>query len=431
MEGLSLEPDKVGLQSLISNYMIRIGSLFLGIFSVFVIYANTSAPFSLSVGTQSIGVRYQFTEQSALVESAEAIASLGSDTLKIACTPKYADDYRMTRDPKIDSLLKLIERKPAFQEVMDMPFRNIMLWVYPFSDSKSAFAKGEVDPREVDAIYNEIYEFTVYLLKRYSGSGKSFFLGNWEGDWHLLLEKYNYQLDPSPKAIAGAIDWFRLREKAIADARSATPHHDVHVYYYIELNHVGKSMDADRPTIVNRVLPYIETDYVSWSSYDVTKPAAKLGGEAGRQRVLQALDYIESHLPESNISGKRVFIGEYGFELSNFESPEKQMRLTASIMKWSLEWGCPFVLYWELYCNEIEPSTGAHRGYWMIDNGGQQQPVWHLHNALLKQGDAFIKNYKAEHGSFPSQADYNRKVVSWIDAFIAKDSKAQEGPCCH
>ena len=58
--------------------------------------ASRPEVFSLSVGTQSIGVRYQFSEESALVESAKGIAALGSDTLKIAFTPKYVKDYKMS-----------------------------------------------------------------------------------------------------------------------------------------------------------------------------------------------------------------------------------------------------------------------------------------------------------------------------------------------
>jgi len=375
------------------------------------------APFSLSVGTQSIGVRYQFSEESALVESAHQILELGSDTLKIALTPKYEDDYLLEIDPEIRSINDLVRKEPDYFRVMDMPFRNVMLWIYPFTDSKSAFATGEISDVEAEAVYNEIYEFTTTLLERYSGSGKSFFLGNWEGDWHLLLENYDYNLDPEPEAIAGAIKWFNLREKAIADARRDTAHHDVEVYYYIELNHVGKSMDDDRPSIVNKVLPYIQTDYVSWSSYDVTKPAALLGGEAGRARVIKALDYIEAHLPESDIPGKRVMIGEYGFELVSFRDRESQSKYTASIMKWALEWGCPFILYWELYCNEIEPSTGEHRGYWLIDDHGDKQPIWFFHRDFLTRANAFVEQYQKEHGSLPSQETYNRVAATWIEVF--------------
>jgi hypothetical protein len=388
--------------------------------------AERVAPFSFGVGTQTIGVRYQFTDSCALVETAQQIQALGSDTLKIALTPKYVDDYRLTADRRVRTLLDLVTRKPSYLQVMDMPFRNVMLWVYPFADSFSAFNKGAISDKEARAVYRELYEFTAFLLKRYSGSGKSFFLGNWEGDWHLLREIYEYDRDPEPESIAGAIQWFKLRERAVADARRDTPHTDVDVYFYIELNHVRKSLDHDKPSLVNRVLPHIRTDYVSWSSYDITKPAAMQGGAAGRQRVFQALDYIESLLPPSDVPGKRVFIGEYGFELASFGSAESQLQYTAAIMKWSLEWGCPFILYWELYCNEVEPANGQHRGYWLIDNLGVKQPVWYLHQDFLSRGHAFVDSYRAEHGSLPPQQIFNREAVAWIDDWMARRAAASQ-----
>ena len=371
-------------------------------------------PFSLSVGTQSIGIRYQFSEGSALVESAREIAALGSDTLKIAVTPKYAKDYLMEKDKGIDSLLKLVNEKSAFLEVMDMPFRNIMLWIYPFSDSKSAFYKGKISSAEKKVVYEEIYEFTSFLLKRYSGSGKSFFLGNWEGDWHLLRENYDYDLDPKPETIAAAIEWFNIRQRAIADACREVAHEDVQVYYYVELNHVRKAMEDGRPTLVNQVLPHIKTDFVSWSSYDIIGKAIELGEVEGREYFLRALDYIESHLPESEITGKRVLLGEYGFPLISVESPEEQRKHSEWIMKWALEWGCPFILYWELYCNEIEPEDGKHRGFWLIDKAGIKQPVWYMHKAFLDKANAFVADYKKRNGVLPSQAAYNKAALEWI-----------------
>lgn len=376
--------------------------------------AERKPPFSTSVGTQTIGVKYKFTDEPALVETAKAIQELGCDTLKIAFTPKYADDYMMEKDPEIKSVLNLIQRKPEFKQVMDMPFRNVMLWLYPFSDKKTAFYKGNIPKPEAEATYKEIYEFTAYLLKAYSGSGKSFYIGNWEGDWHMLREKYDYNLDPTPETIKGAIEWFNLRQKAIADAIRDTEHHDVLVYYYIELNHVRKSMDDDRPTIVNRVLPYIKTDYVSWSSYDLTTEAAIKGGPEGRQRVFDALDYIEKHLPESEIPGKRVFVGEYGFNLQQVSSEKEQRDCSANIMQWCLEWGCPFILYWEMYCNEIEESTGEHRGFWLIDKDGDKQPAWHLHREFLKKANRWVEQFEKKNGRLPSQMEYNRAATSLL-----------------
>ena len=380
---------------------------------------------SMAVGTQSIGVRYKFSSAGAVEESAQQIAALGSDTLKIALTPNYAKDYMIERDAKISSLMDLMRARPEFERAMDQPFRNIMLWVYPFSDSKSAFATGMIGEAEAEKVYREIYDLTAHLLKRYSGSGKTFFLGNWEGDWHTLQENYDYNLDPTPEAIQGAIRWFKLRERAVSDARRDTPHTDVKVYFYIELNHVRKAMEHDRPAIVNRVLPHIRTDFVSWSSYDVTKPAAALGGDAGRALVFRALDYIEAHLPPSEVPGKRVFIGEYGFELVAYQDAELQRRYTASIMKWALQWGCPFVLYWELYCNEVEPATGKSRGYWLIDDQGVKQPVWFLHQEFLTRGQKYLEDYRAKHGTLPSQATYNQMAASWIEDFVISDGRTR------
>ena len=181
-----------------------------------------------------------------------------------------------------------------------------------------------------------------------------------------------------------------------------------------ELNHVKKSMEDERPTIVNTVLPHIKTDYVSWSSYDVTTEAAKLGGEKGRQIVIDALNYIEKHLPESDIPGKRVFIGEYGFNLQQVADSEVQKDCSASIMQWCLEWGCPFVLYWELYCNEIDKTTGEHRGFWLIDKNGDKQPAWYLHRDFLQKANRFVRLFEKKNGRLPSQAEYNREAGSWL-----------------
>jgi hypothetical protein len=253
----------------------------------------------------------------------------------------------------------------------------------------------------------------VHLLKTYSGTGKSFFIGNWEGDWHMLKLNYNYDLDPTPETIQGAIQWFNLRQKAIADAVRETAHHGVRIYYYVELNHVRKSMDQGKPTIVNTVLPHIKTDFVSWSSYDVTTTAAMRGGEEGKKRVFEALDYIEKHLPPSDIPGKRVFIGEYGFNLEQVGDPAKQSEYSRRVMRWSLEWGCPFVLYWELYCNEIN-EAGRHRGYWLIDKEGAKQPAWHLHRDFLAKANRFVSEFTTTHGRRPTQAEFNRAADAWL-----------------
>lgn len=375
--------------------------------------AQREAPFSLAVGTQVFDAKYRFTDEPALIEMAKAVRELGSDTLKLSVSPKYSQLYGIKRNDEIKSLRDLVSKEPSFKAAFDMPFRHIMFWLYPFSDKFKSFRKGALTKEESDRIYREIYDLTAYLLKTYSGTGKSFYLGNWEGDWHTLSAA-DRKSDPTEQALAAMQEWLILRERAVSDARRDTGHKDVSVYFYVEINQVKRAMEQGRPAIVNRVLPHIKTDFVSYSSYDVSNVAAKAGGEEGRKQLFAALEYIERHLPASDIPGKRVFIGEYGVTMESAKDAETQRQRTANVMKWSLEWGCPFVLYWELYCNEINPKTGEHRGYWLIDDKGVKQPVWDLHHEFLAKANAYVDSFRKEHGRMPGQAEYNAVAKGWI-----------------
>ena len=383
--------------------------------------AQRPAPFSLSVGTQALSATYRLTDKPALLEMANTIQEMGSDTLKITASAKYTEAYHIPANPAITSLRDLVTIEPSYKAALDMPFRNIMLWVYPFSDSLSCFRTGNFRPGEADRIHKEIYDLTAHLLKTYSGSGKSFFLGNWEGDWHALSGQ-SKTADPSPLVLDAMRQWFLLREKAIADARRDTPHHDVNIYFYIEINQVIKAMREGRPALVNKVLPHIKTDFVSYSSYDVTNRAMKTGGDEGRKMFFEALDYIEKKLPPSDIPGKRIMIGEYGITYSSVKDAEIQKQRAAELIRWSLEWGCPFILYWQLYCNEIEQKSNTHRGYWMIDPKGVKQPVWDLHTNFLRKANDYVTTYQKKHGKLPTQAEYSAAAIHWIPAPPLKES---------
>jgi hypothetical protein len=375
--------------------------------------AEREAPFSLVVGTQAINATYRLTDQPALLEMANTIKEMGSDTLKVSVSPRYSKAYHIEPNPEIKSARDLVSQEPSFKAAFDMPFRNIMLWLYPFSDSMKSHRTGKMKQGEAERIYREIYDFTAYLLKTYSGTQKSFFIGNWEGDWHALAGQ-DKKADPQPEILAAMREWFLLREKAVADARRETPHHGVNVYFYVEINQVAKAMREGRPALVNKVLPHIKTDYVSYSSYDVTNVALKLGGDEGRAKLFEALDYIEKHLPESDIPGKRVMIGEYGVTYQSVRNPEIQKQRAAELMGWGLEWGCPFILYWQLYCNEFDQTGDTHRGFWLIDNKGVKQPVWNLHREFLKRAEAYVLDYQRRNGKLPSQAEYCAEAKNWI-----------------
>ena len=89
-----------------------------------------------------------------------------------------------------------------------------------------------------------------------NGTGKTFFLGHWEGDWHLRPD-LNTRTDEgvTPESLQGMTDWLNTRQSAVDDAKRRTPHRGVQVYHYTEVNHVSAIAMAGRPCLTNRVLP--------------------------------------------------------------------------------------------------------------------------------------------------------------------------------
>ena len=133
--------------------------------------------------------------------------------------------------------------------------------------------------------------------------------------------------------------------------------------------------------------------------------------------VPKALDYIESKLlPKPAIKGKRVWIGEYGYPACRY-SPQDQADRSRRLMKTALQWGCPFVLYWEMYNNEVD-EDGKQRGFWLIDDKGVKQPVYYMHQRLLQ----WARGYVAEHvedrsTACPPLTSIARRRSEFLDAY--------------
>jgi hypothetical protein len=119
---------------------------------------------------------------------------------------------------------------------------------------------------------------------------------------------------------------------------------------------------------------------VSYSCYDSLGWGGKTELKTGkdqRDHLKKALDTIESKLkPKEGIQGKRVFIGEFAFRRNLLKSPYLNDAYCRNVFQAAIEWGCPFVLYWEMYNNEID-EDGNHRGYWLIDNHGVKTQLYY------------------------------------------------------
>ena len=369
--------------------------------------------YNYAVGTQTVGSKYKFTDESMLVETAVKIKEMGSNLLKFSMHPRYStENYGLPANKQITSLTKLATLEPSVKKVLDMDFKFYHIWTYGFSQYTEEKPGEKDDTAQIkfingypekykEALYDEIYEFAKHLLTTYNGTGKVFYLGNWEGDWHLRSD-YDRTKKANLKTLEGMIEWAKTRQKAIDDAKKDTKYSGVQIYNYIEVNLVKKALqEPDAKVVTNSIVNKVNPDYVSYSSYDATNPYKT---EAKLKAALQkSLDFIESQLsPKAGLpEGKRVWIGEYGSP-SIFHNDEKQDMRSKWTIKAALEWGTPFILYWEMYNNEIKKETGEQVGYWLIDDQNKKQPIWYTHNNFYKESDIFLTNYVNEHNELPS-----------------------------
>ncbi len=358
-------------------------------------------PFNTILGTQTFGASYQFTDQPKIIETSRVALEMGSNVIKFGLDPKYAERGDLPKaDRSIRSLTDLA-KAASIRTVLAMPFASYVLWATAFNGAD--WRKG-VDAKGLDHEYREVHDLTCHLLRAYSGSRKTFYLGHWEGDW-LLRGSYRDEVDVPPEAVKGMIAWLNARQRAVDDARRETPHRDVGVFHYTEVNRV---MDAlrGRVTVTNDVLPGTHVDYVSYSCYDSQQKADDL---------TRCLDHIESKLPpKAGITGKRVFIGEYGYPAAA-NSPRSQDQRSRRLMRTGLAWGCPFVLYWEVYNNEV--TQGRQVGYWLIDDRGVKQPVYHTHRKYFEWAKRFVTDFRKAHGGrAPDSALFRREAIRFLDS---------------
>jgi hypothetical protein len=363
--------------------------------------------YNFVLGTQTFAPSYHFSGRHPLIETVEVIQEMGASVVKFGLGPASKKDPPLPAG--INSLMTLARDSPVHREALDKPFAFYVLWLDAFShrDWRNGFSSAAWD-----AEYREIYELVCHLLKAYSGTGKAFYLGHWEGDGmlrHTVRREDDARVTPA--AVQGMIDWLGARQQAVDDAKRDTPHNGVEAWHYTEVNHVVIARDEDRPAVVNLVLPKVPVDFVSYSSYDSTNRPEP-------ENFKSSLDFIESKLhPKSEIAGKRVFVGEYGFPVlrpGKPRTPGEQDAMSRVVMRASLEWGCKFVLYWELYNNEVSPD-GAQVGFWMINDRGEKQPVFHTHQSFFHWSRAFVSGYREKHGAPPPEREFRNAAVRFLD----------------
>lgn len=327
--------------------------------------------------------RYCFGQQDFQNEGADRILGLGSRVIKVWFT-KPADSYPFNSDwPETNSLVE-IAKTPYFRTLFDKPFTTFILMAFSMHRSAAYFRNGVPDEQKRDE-QEQFYQLAAHLLKTYRNTDKTFILQHWEGDW-LIRGNYNPNDDPTPTAIAGMIDWLNARQAGVNQARKEFGSEGVRVYHAAEVNLVVKSMNENKPNLVNRVLPHTHVDLVSYSAWDAIEASSR------KPDVFKkTLDYIAAHIPDSAAFGaKNVYVGEFGVPANRFSPAEIDRRLN-NTTRTALAWGCPYIVYWQLYCNELAAKDAAVpvsknddvKGFWLVKPDGTYGRAWDFFHKML------------------------------------------------
>lgn len=357
------------------------------------------------LGSTHVGGKYFFTKEPFIIEGCKKLSDMGYGVVKLWFRKNpggypYNSDWNVSKD----ITLKELAQHPYFSACFDMPFSTIALSI----DGAGIKTTDETAAKEE----KEVYELTKYLLEKYKDRNITFILHNWEGDWMMrggtgdsarwsrkagrLIkavdgDRYTVLVPAdSIKRINAMIKWFTARQNGVNKARAEVKNSKCKVYHAIEANKVMDCMDGI-PGIANRVLPEVETDMVSWSSYDGLTPDGL--------KLYKGIQYLRQNMkPTKLMGGKReVFLGEIGIPEQRYEGLTDKGSITDS---WDTYIGVclvldiPYLIQWELYCNEPKNEelrklketrkTEEMRGFWLIRPDGTISYAGEYFDKLLK-----------------------------------------------
>ncbi|MCC6444920.1 MAG: hypothetical protein IT210_15860 [Armatimonadetes bacterium] len=336
-------------------------------------------PVADRIGVTHVAGKYALTEKDYLNEGADALLKLGTRVIKLWCVNPSSDYPFHSQWPPVKTMADIL-KAPYFKKVFKKPFSTYVLEAFPVHTPVPG--EGRYSEAEVRDAGEQMYEAARYLLTAYRRTNKTFIFQNWKGDW-AAREKTDLAVDPTPEALAGMERWLNARQDGLDRAKREVGEKGVRVYHAAEVNLVKIGMEG-RPSVTTDVLPKTRCDLYSYSAYDTL---------TDRELFKKAVAFIRSKAPDSRAFGENnVYIGEFGWPEMDF-NPQEALQHVRNVVEASLEMDIPYMLYWELYCNEprnggapkgSRPANDQCRGFWLIRPDGSFSPVYDYFKSLIK-----------------------------------------------
>jgi hypothetical protein len=269
------------------------------------------------------------------------------------------------------STLKCLVTSEAYSHALAS--KNLDVVMFTAYDFTSFPRQRYLDPKFLSSnrqeVFDEYRDLAEAMMQTYSGTGRVFIIGHWEGDNQVYCgSSYNFQtvddkrsacMDQDPATrLEGMAEWLHIRQEAIAEGRKraiAAGATNVEVYHAAEFNTIFASRKVSGASIrskdykgmLDTVIPVVHPDICSYSAWE----------SVNRNRITKDLqDIMKACAPAP------VIVGEIGSKTN----PDKSYSKIISALL-PLKESVPLVFFWQAF----EPRASRDPGFGLFAPDGK------------------------------------------------------------
>jgi len=339
-------------------------------------FAQASPPAAQTqLGVAHIGGLYSFSETDYLNEGAATAHAIGARCIKVSLSldtdnpsPKL---YSFHSQWPTVATLDALAGTPYYRGLFARDFDTFILTA--FRPGRSAgYWRESFSPEDEQAEEECFATLTRHLLRIYAQTRKTFIIQNWEGDW-ALRGSFDPTTTPTPAATTAMIRWLAARQRGVSRGRAEVATGGARIFHACEVNLVRESMAKGGPSVTIDVLPHVPVDLASYSAWDTKDSPTQFA---------KALAFIAKHKRQTEPFGEHgVYVGEFGLAESE-ATPQVAFERTSALLAEAQRFGCPYAVYWQLYCNEStteHPKGNAdYKGFWLVRADGTRSLICQL-----------------------------------------------------